>query len=375
MKYTTSLSDPWVGYTAAALQYLCALEAAGHTDIDIDPVGRPFLWSDLPAWTARLQANRTGAPNLHDVNVGHYTPHVLTQMRFRTGRRVNLGLTVTETDPVPSWIMDAFNRTLDGVICPTQWQADIYARSGLHIPTYVVPHALDEYWWRGVVTTPPPPEGAGPYVFYTTGTWNARKNPIDVLRAYLRGFVNDGTTALALKVTATMGIEDVIRAVVVAETGSDVRLDPTHGDVWVYAEAWPDRTKMQWLHAHVGHCYVSAHRGEGWGYGLHEAAAMGRPVIYTSWSAPVEFLDPSTDFPVEYTLQAVGSQGGDAPYFQSVGADLMWADPCKDSLIEQMRDAARRRAVRDTGATSRLRAQFAWEAVGAQFSAVVRQHE
>lgn len=372
MLYTTDFSHPWMGYTQAALQYLCALNTVGHVDVDLRPVQSMLWWENMPAWSRRLQRLAPLSPTLRHVNVAHHTPDNLTSPRMTLGEKVNLGLTVTETDPVPRWLMAQLN-TLDGLVVPTQWHRQIYGAAGLKIPCHVVPHTLGSYWWDHVEVARPV-EG-DPYVFYYVGTWNARKNPAAVLTAYLKAFENDGKTALALKLTTSHGAQSMIEALVTEVCGDTSRLDPERGDVWVYADAWED-TQVQWLHAQVGHCYVSAHRGEGWGYGLHHAAALGRPVIYTAWSAPVEMLgeDPG-NIRVPYKLVPVGELGGNVPYFQSFRTPLEWAEPEEGFLVDAMRYAAQTRPVRSVDGVAQIRQQFSWEVVGRQLSDVVRSYE
>lgn len=371
MIYTTDFSDPWMGYTQAALQYLCALHTVGHHDVDLRPVQSMLWWPKMPTWARRLQRVADASPTLRHVNVAHHTPDNLTAPLMRTGEKINLGLTVTETDPVPSWLMAQLN-TLDGIICPTTWQADIYRTMGLKVPVHVVPHPLGDYWWDNVPVSKP---DDGPYVFYYVGTWNERKNPMGVLAAYLRGFVNDGRTALALKLTTNYGARSLIEALVTDICGDTGRLDPKHGDVWIYTDTWSDE-QVRWFHAEVGHCYVSAHRGEGWGYGLHQAAALGRPVIYTQWSAPTEMLGGDVgDLPVAFDLAPVGTLGGNVPYFQSFREQLMWAAPREESLIAQMRRAAALRPTRTQGSTDAIRSRLSWSTVGATLSQLVRSME
>lgn len=48
--------------------------------------------------------------------------------------------------------------------------------------------------------------------------------------------------------------------------------------------------------------YASLHRGEGFGLGIAEAMQMGKPVVVTAYSAPLEFCDEDTSLLVPYKL-------------------------------------------------------------------------
>jgi glycosyltransferase involved in cell wall biosynthesis len=78
-------------------------------------------------------------------------------------------------------------------------------------------------------------------------------------------------------------------------------------------------------------CYVSLHRSEGFGLGMAEAMALGKPVIGTDYSGNTEFLSALTGFPVSFTMRPV--QPGE--YIFSEGQS--WAEPDNVAAAEAMR--------------------------------------
>lgn len=66
--------------------------------------------------------------------------------------------------------------------------------------------------------------------------------------------------------------------------------------------------------------YVSLHRAEGFGMGLAECMAIGKPVIATAWSGNMEFMDTASAALVDFTLVPVGE--GEYPG----GEGQRWAD-------------------------------------------------
>ncbi|WP_425602680.1 glycosyltransferase [Stenotrophomonas indicatrix] len=66
--------------------------------------------------------------------------------------------------------------------------------------------------------------------------------------------------------------------------------------------------------------YVSLHRAEGFGMGLAECMAIGKPVIATGWSGNMEFMDAASAALVDFSLVAVGE--GEYPG----GEGQRWAD-------------------------------------------------
>jgi glycosyltransferase involved in cell wall biosynthesis len=95
--------------------------------------------------------------------------------------------------------------------------------------------------------------------------------------------------------------------------------------------------EMRALHL-ISHAYVSAHHAEGWGLGLSEAMAFGKPVIATGYSGNMDFMDARNSFPVPYSLGPVPEEmTRRLPWFTP---DMIWADIDKEALIQTMKRVA-----------------------------------
>lgn len=77
--------------------------------------------------------------------------------------------------------------------------------------------------------------------------------------------------------------------------------------------------------------YVSLHRAEGFGMGLAECMAIGKPVISTAWSGNMEFMDAQSAALVDYTLVPLAD--GEYPG----GEGQRWADADVDQAAAWMR--------------------------------------
>lgn len=84
--------------------------------------------------------------------------------------------------------------------------------------------------------------------------------------------------------------------------------------------------------------YVSLHRAEGFGMGLAECMAIGKPVIATAWSGNMEFMDRASAALVDYTLVPV--REGEYPG----GEGQRWADADVAQAATWMRRLADDRA-------------------------------
>jgi glycosyltransferase involved in cell wall biosynthesis len=79
--------------------------------------------------------------------------------------------------------------------------------------------------------------------------------------------------------------------------------------------------------------YVSLHRAEGFGLGMAECMARGKPVVATGWSGNLEFMTPETSCLVDYRLVAVNAH--EYPYADA--ATARWAEPDIDDAAACMR--------------------------------------
>lgn len=78
-------------------------------------------------------------------------------------------------------------------------------------------------------------------------------------------------------------------------------------------------------------CYVSLHRGEGFGLTMAEAMSLAKPVIATKYGGNLDFMTESNSYLCPYTLRPVGP--GSEPYPH----DAKWADPDISQAASLMR--------------------------------------
>ena len=151
----------------------------------------------------------------------------------------------------------------------------------------------------------------------------ARKNPLAVVHAFSKAFPHRcenvglliksvGPTELGLNVSRQLRCAAI----------NDSRIRVLHGEM--------ERDEMLSL-IEQSDCYASLHRAEGFGMGMAEALAFGKPVIGTDFSGNREFLTDLTGFPVPYTLRPL------LPGEYHGGDNQFWAEPNVKVAAEQMR--------------------------------------
>lgn len=158
-------------------------------------------------------------------------------------------------------------------------------------------------------------------------SYPARKNPLGVVRAFQHAF-GDRTenVGLVIKSTGATDRYPEIRSAILQAADKDPRIK--------VVDRMCSRDEMLSL---IGEsdCYVSLHRSEGFGLGMAEAMAFGKPVIGTAYSGNTDFLTQHTGFPVRYTLRSVR----DDEYIFSNGQS--WAEPDEAAAAEAMRQVFR----------------------------------
>lgn len=167
------------------------------------------------------------------------------------------------------------------------------------------------------------------YVFLTIASATSsfvRKNPLGSMHAFRAAFPHGQTEAvLAIKLL----VSDF------SPTPTAQReyfsSDPTFGDdIILIIEAISDSEMTELLKC--CDAFVSLHRAEGFGLGAAESMSLGKPVIVTNWSGPVDFLTAENSLPVPYELVTIDDTG---TIFYKPG--LEWAEPDLDVATGYMK--------------------------------------
>jgi ADP-heptose:LPS heptosyltransferase/SAM-dependent methyltransferase len=335
------------GYGQAARAYIHALHDAGvHVSVvDSSPHGRQVRDD--------LVASLVGREREIDFHLFHGIPPLWAHLAFRL--RNVIAMTVWETDTMPQRWRNPLNHALE-VWLPCEFNVRVFGPQ-LERPVFRLPHPVVG---RAADATARARGGeilglgGEDFVFYAIFEWQDRKGPAQTIEAFLRAFSQDDRTVLALKcnagaaATAARMLDESRR-----RTGSAAR-------VILRCESWSD-ADVDALCAR-GDCYVSLHRGEGWGYPLFEAAARGTPVIATAYSGPLDYLSPDHHQLVRHGLASVQQK------YLYYHPSMRWAEPDVGHAGEHMRwvrdhpDEARARAETAAG---RIRDSHSPAAIGA----------
>ena len=305
------------GYGQAARAYVHALHAAGISLSVVDLMNHGRQVQD------DLVNSLLGRRHDADFHLFHGIPPQWARLAFRV--RNAIGMTVWETDTMPAQWRNVLSQVID-VWLPSRFNVETF-QPALSTPVFRLPHPVVPRPVNGAAVDPASLTGASPsdFVFYSLFEWQDRKGPAEMIRAYFRAFPAENGTLLVLKTNpgaAAIGASTVNQ--LRQETGSTARVSlMPHG----WSEAQVDA-----LHAR-GDCYVSLHRGEGWGYPLFEAVARGKPVIATGFSGPLDYLSASAARLVRFDLASVRQR------YVYYAPQMNWAEPDVDDAARLMQEA------------------------------------
>jgi glycosyltransferase involved in cell wall biosynthesis len=151
----------------------------------------------------------------------------------------------------------------------------------------------------------------------------ARKNPLGVAQAFGYAFPDQKVkVGLLIKSTGPGELDPTVSQQLKNISTIDKRVR--------ILDCSMDRDEMLSL-IDDSDCYISLHRSEGFGLGMAEALAFGKPVIATDYSGSRDFLTERTGFPVPFALRKL--MPGEYP----MGEGQSWAEPDLEVAIQYMR--------------------------------------
>ena len=309
-----------MGYAELGRIVINQLVHAGHdvTVVEIPIQGSDADFGELGAQAERLIGNADSA----EVNIVNMIPPRFEQYRLAGAR--NIGYTMFESDSIPAEWVGQCNR-MDALWVPSEWVKGVFAASGVVVPISVV----------GVDAIPAPAvaPASGPFRLLSIFQWSARKNPVNLIRAYCAAF--DGNTDTVLTIKAHRDTDPKQSAVFVQNAVNFClsRIKPRKAipRIEIATEFFSTR-QIQKLHAD-SHAYVSLSHAEGWGLPAWEATLAGKPVIHTGWSSPVEFVHRQGQ--LKFNLSPVYGME-DFVRFYDMG--MNWAEPHLDDAVAKMQD-------------------------------------
>lgn len=236
--------------------------------------------------------------------------------------RYTVGLWHWETDIFPRWMHRAF-AAVDEV-----WTGSTYTRDILAGLTTKNVRTLSPPVPR--LATPPIDRArsalglSDEFIFLCEFDYRsvfARKNPLGAIAAFQRAFEPDEGPILLIKGMNSGAFPELQSKLAAAA------LDRRDIVIWNRDLSYENNILL------LASCdvYVSLHRAEGFGLAISEAASLGKPIITTGYSGPMDYLASDSSLLVPFELQRVGPRR--YPYPRRG----RWAEPDLERAANLMR--------------------------------------
>jgi glycosyltransferase involved in cell wall biosynthesis len=194
--------------------------------------------------------------------------------------------------------------------------------------------------------------------FFDFASFAERKNPGAVLEAFERLAARRPEAEIHCVIKSRGGGADVDDA----QLELEARLAALGGRAQaIYGDLSDNEIKNL---VRIGDVFVSLHRSEGFGRGMAEAMALGRPAIATGYSGNLDFMPPETGLLVDYQLVPV------APGAYPQGEGQVWAEASPEHasrLIEQLLDDPAEARAMGARARAFMRENYSLEVLGRRY--------
>jgi glycosyltransferase involved in cell wall biosynthesis len=330
------------GIGIASREYALALYRQG---VDIKVMKGSKLSRSSNLISNRLQTGLSKKPYIPlnpKVLIYHGLPNTLNMEKARKQYDFIMLNTVWETTKIPNNWFPNINR-FDAVCVPSAHNKAAMRNSGVRIPVYIVPHGVNTKTFTPKNNKIPLQLAPNTFIFVSIFTFQHRKNPETLLRAYWEEFSSKDRVGLVIKTNGfgsheTGGwIKKRIHAYKKRLGLGSKKTAPLH-----LITDYTSPQKLKGIYT-AGHAFVLPTRGEGVGLPFLEALSSGVPVIATRWGGQMDFLNSRNSFLIPYKLKPPSNsmKRSISRSFSYLFAQKgqLWAEPNLNNLKQQMRFA------------------------------------
>ena len=335
-------------------------EGARSTVRSLKAVGVPVElndFTDFSSLNTDTEFSAVSEANPYSINLIHANADCLIEfMQWKSPTyfegHYNIGFWAWELSKFPKIWSSGF-QLLDEVWVPSTFALDSISRAS-PVPVVAIPHSIRELTIaenRDRKSFGLPSDNFVFLFMFDLMSILQRKNPLGLIEAFKKAFKPRDKTTLVLKLSHSDEYPAERRTLEQAAKGSNV----------IMVDQILSREDTNSL-LNLCDCYVSLHRSEGFGLTMAEAMSLAKPVIATSYSGNMDFMNPLNSFLVNHRLIALDQDYSPYP------KNSVWANPDLDHAAELMRSVfTNRKLARDVGlqAQKDVRATLGSAAVGA----------
>lgn len=357
VRYTGSALD-YSGYGEANRHDIIALLSAG-VDVGVELTRHCFELTDFGELGQKIIALQKPSDAETKIKILHTTPNIYG--RFMEEGKYHIGRVFWETSKLPEEFMRGINQ-MNEVWTGSEFNAAAIRNSGLKadIPIHIIPEVINPLEDIEPLDCDIAQQKA--FTFYSIFEWTDRKNPEALLTAYWQEFQGVEDVALVIKTYLDNFSREKKREIDqnISLIKKKLKLE-SYPDLYLYRNLM-DREQIYRFHKTFD-CFVSAHRGEGWGIPQMEAMSQGNLVISTACGGIHEHIYDVAKL-VDYKMVQLTENNRNKQWYTS---DQKWAEIDIKALRKEMRWAyENRKEAKEIGrkAKKAANARFSPEVVG-----------
>ena len=325
IKYTAPCLD-YSGYGEAGRHDVIALLSVG-VDVSIELTRHCLELADFGELGQLIESLSGKESKGSKIKILHTTPNIYG--KFIEPGKYHIGRVFWETSKLPK----DFARgcmMVDEIWTGSKYNEQAIRNSGVpeSIPIKIIPEVINPL----VVESFQCEQIEDKYSFYSIFEWTERKNPTALLEAYFREFEGQDDVILVIKTYVDNFSADKKREIFEAIKKVKKKLGlKSYPEVKLLLRLL-DRDQIYRFHKTFD-CFVSAHRGEGWGIPQMEALSQAKPVISTNCGGIHEHISDVAKL-VNYTTVPLSQNSRNQQWYTN---DQNWADIDLGALRVAMR--------------------------------------
>jgi glycosyltransferase involved in cell wall biosynthesis len=319
-------SGPWgeaSGYAQANRNIIKALH-----DADVDVVTELQSYAKHPTDYGEQFELAKSLQNKHNnspIKILHITPNVYA--KHKEVGKYHVGHLFWETTGMAkdwTWYLHEVREIWTGC----EYNKKCFIDSGFEGKIFKFPQPIN----TDSTESPIAIDNARGYIFYSIFQWIERKNPKALLEAYWREFEHEKNVTLVIKTYGLSFQEHEEKKIFKEIEQLKTKLNLAYYPRTLIIKYLLSDKEIHQLHE-SGDCFVSAHRGEGWGVPQVEALVHKKPVISTNLGGCHEWVPDDCMYKVNYKMTNV--QGMD--WAEQYTKEQKWAEVDINDLRAKMR--------------------------------------
>lgn len=341
--YSVKYSGPWAeasGYAQANRNIITSLHEA---DVDVVTELQVFARQSTDYGKGlKLAHSLQNKHRNYPIKVLHITPDVYTQ--YKEVGKYHVGHLFWETTGLSS-LWKYFIHEVRELWTGCEYNVKCFRNAGFIGPIFKFPQPIDV----DISAKPVPIQNAKGFVFYSVFQWSERKDPKSLLTAYWREFEGNDDVTMVIK-TYRLSFDEQEKNMIyqdIATWKKELKLH--HYPRTLIIDYLLSTEEMYQLHA-SGDCFVSAHRGEGWGIPQVEALVMKKPVISTGLGGMHEWISDDAMMKVKYKMvpvQVESKYNTSMDWAEQYSSEFEWGQVDGDDLRVKMRQIYADKDLRD----------------------------